>query len=274
VVQDLYPGYVNASILDSPSPLSGDFLLNRLESYSLALGRIFEHCTNTPECNQAYPNLRMLYFSALEQLEKKPIRAQVNDSIYFSINPQDGIYLVRRLLYMGDSKEKAPALIKALYEGSGSVIQEVLAFEWQLTGSLNTSMLLSVEKFENFNPGNTGEVIEAGYQNYPLIPVPLGYFDAIYRAGRHWHPAHMPLSARKFEPSDIPTLIFVNRFDPVTPPENGELFMKDLSRGHLLILDEGGHGQGNEECKAQVILTFMSAPHTTPGASCLNLYRK
>jgi pimeloyl-ACP methyl ester carboxylesterase len=274
VVQDLYPGFVHASILDSPSPLNGDFLLDRLESYSMALERILAHCFKTPECNQAYPDLRGMYLRAIEKLKENPIKVRVNDSIDFSINAQDGIYLIRRLLYMGDSKEKAPALIRALYEGSGPVIQEVLAFEWQITGSLNMSMLLSVEKFENFNPGNTARAISTRYSRYPLIPVKLGYFDALYQAGQHWHLGHMPLSSRKFEPSDIPTLIFVNRFDPVTPPENGELFLKDLPRGHLLILDEGGHGQGNRECKEQVMLKFMDAPHSSPGASCLNLYRE
>ncbi|MEJ2585716.1 MAG: alpha/beta hydrolase [Robiginitalea sp.] len=136
------------------------------------------------------------------------------------------------------------------------------------------SMLLSVEKFENFNPANTEAVVANHYEKYPLIPVTLGYFDAIYQSGRNWHPASMPVDDRKFETSDTPTLIFVNRYDPVTPPENGRLFMKNLPNGHLLILDEGGHGQGNQACKEQVMIGFMDTPGVLPDVSCLNLFNE
>jgi pimeloyl-ACP methyl ester carboxylesterase len=272
VVQDNFPAYVHASILDSPSPLSGDFLINRLDSYNLALTRIFEYCDKTPECNQKYPDLRSTYLSAIAGLRENPIKTSINDTIEFAINAQDGIYLLRRLLYMGNAREKAPEMIRALHMGSGEIIQEVLGFEWLLTGALNMSMLLSVEKFENFNPENTASVIAGNYDKYPLIPVTLGYFDAIYQAGRNWHAASMPLNERKFGKSDTPTLIFVNRYDPVTPPENGRLFMEDLSRGHLLILDEGGHGQGNQQCKELVMMDFMATPDSLPDVSCLNLY--
>ena len=274
VVQDYFPQFVHASILDSPSPLSGDFLINRLESYDLALGRIFEYCKGTPECSQKYPNLKGDYFKAIQGLENEPITVAVNDSIDFVINAQDGIYLLRRLLYMGNAREKAPEMVQALLKGSGDVLQEVLGFEWIVTGAVNMSMLLSVEKFENFNPENTGEVISGYYEKYPLIPVPLGYFDAIYQAGRNWHSASMPIPGRKFAKSDTPTLIFVNRYDPVTPPENGHLFMEDLTRGHLLILDEGGHGQGNQQCKEEVMMAFMDTPDRMPNVSCLNVYRE
>ena len=274
VVQDYYPQFVHASILDSPSPLSGDFLINRLESYNLALERIFDYCDNTPECRQEYPNLKGQYFKAIDRLGKDPIKTKVNDTIDFVINAQDGIYLLRRLLYMGNAREKAPEMIQALKSGSGEIIQEVLGFEWQITGAVNMSMLLSVEKYENFNADNTEGTIAGTYKKYPLIPETLGYFDAIYQAGRNWHPGSMPMVERKFEESDTPTLIFVNRYDPVTPPENGRLFMENLPNGHLLILDEGGHGQGNQQCKEQVMMDFMTAPDSLPDVSCLNVYKE
>ena len=72
--------------------------------------------------------------------------------------------------------------------------------------------------------------------------------------------------------SDIPTLIFVNRFDPVTPPKNGVLFQENLANATLLILDEGGHGGGNEVCKDLVMINFMNNPNAKLDVSCLNLY--
>ncbi|MGB5387834.1 MAG: alpha/beta fold hydrolase [Eudoraea sp.] len=272
IVQDMFPEYIHSSVLDSPSPLSGDFLLNRLDSYSLALGRIFEYCENDPDCKKQYPSLKDDYFKAISILKEKPLTVTMNDSINVTINAQDGIYLLRRLLYQSNSREKAPELIRAFIEGGGEVITEVLAFEYELTGGLNLTMLLSVEKFENFNPANTAAVILEDYKKYPLIPVKLGFFDAFYIAGMNWHANNLPLEERKFHDSDVPTLIFVNRFDPVTPPKNGHLFQENLSNGTLLILDEGGHGGGNRECKDQVMIDFMNNPNGQLNTSCLNIY--
>ncbi len=272
IVQDMFPEFIHSSVLDSPAPLSGDFLLNRLDSYSLALNRIFEYCENDTDCKRKYPNLKEDYFKAISILEQKPLTVAMNDSINVTINAQDGVYLLRRSLYQSNSREKAPELIKAFTEGGGEVINEVLQFEYEITGGLNLSMLLSVEKYENFNPANTAEIILEDYKKYPLIPVKLGFFDAFYIAGMNWHTNNLPLEERKFQDSDVPTLIFVNRFDPVTPPKNGILFMENLSKGKLLILDEGGHGGGNRECKNQVMIDFMNNPKEQLNTSCLNLY--
>lgn len=274
MVQDLFPEFIHSSVLDSPSPLSGDFLLDRLKSYSKALERIFEYCENQPECREKYPDLQADYFKAIARLGEAPLEVRLNDSIPFVINAQDGVYLLRRLLYQGNSREKAPELIHAFLRGGGEVINQVLQFEYELAGGLNETMLLSVEKYEQFNPANTPEVIRESYGAYPLLPVPLGFFDAFYQAGMDWHPGHMPMEDRVFQQSDVPTLIFVNRYDPVTPPENGLLFREQLSNGHLLILDEGGHGQGNQDCKERVMSDFMNNPALRPDVSCLNLYEQ
>lgn len=273
VVQDMFPKYIHSSVLDSPAPLSGDFLLNRLDSFSLALGRIFDYCANDVSCKEQYPNLKEDYFTAISKLEESPLTVTMNDSIPVTINAQDGIYLLRRLLYQNNAREKAPELIKAYMEGGGQVINEVLQFEYALTGGLNLTMLLSVEKYENFNTNNTASVIKASYKKYPLIPVKLGFFDAFYQAGMDWHSGSLPMEDRKFQDSDVPTLLFVNRFDPVTPPKNGMLFKENLTRAKLLILDEGGHGGGNNDCKNQVITDFMKDPNGELDTTCLNVFK-
>lgn len=272
VIQDLFPNYVHSSVLDSPAPLSGDFLLDRIDSFSLALGRIFNYCSNDPHCTSQYPKLKEDYFKAIATLEEKPLVVMLNGSLEVFINAQDGIYLLRRLLYTNKSREKAPELIMAFLEGGKPILEEVLQYERELAGRLNYTMLLSVEKYENFNPDNTPQVIKDHYTQQTLLPTKLGFFDAFYQAGMNWHGGSLPREERKFNDSDIPTLIFVNQFDPVTPPENGRLFMEKLSHGTLLILDEGGHGGGNRACKNQVIIEFMNNPASRPGVACLNLF--
>ena len=274
VVQDMFPEHIHSSILDSPSPLSTDFLMQRLESYELSLSRIFEYCNNNAECKVKYPNLKEDYFKAINALKDHPIKVSLKDSSDFYINAQDGIYLLRRLLYQADSREKGPELIQALKKGEGEILAQIIQSEYNLTSALNLTMLLSVEKFENFNPTNSTDKISNAYQKHPLIPAKLGFFDAFYQAGMQWHDGHMPIEKRKFKASDVPSLIFVNRFDPVTPPKYGYLFMEKLSRGQLFVLDEGGHGGGNQQCKMEVMIEFMDNPDKALDTSCLNIYKR
>lgn len=44
LVMEMYPEMVNSAMLDSPSPLKGDFLLSRLNGYTKALQRVIDNC--------------------------------------------------------------------------------------------------------------------------------------------------------------------------------------------------------------------------------------
>ena len=45
-----------------------------------------------------------------------------------------------------------------------------------------------------------------------------------------------------------------------------------LSKGKLFVLDEGGHGGGNPECKNRIINAFMDNPYGNLQTSCLSVY--
>ena len=69
-------------------------------------------------------------------------------------------------------------------------------------------------------------------------------------------------------------MIFVNQYDPVTPPENGALFQKDLATSKLYILDEAGHSGGDFNCKMKVMVEFMNSPNKNPDSSCLKIFKE
>ena len=273
VIQDMFPEKLHTVIHNSPAPLTGDFLINRLDSYGLALSRIFNYCKNNTGCNQQYPNLEADYHEAIAQLKKEPLEIDLDGQPFF-VNAQDGVYLIRRKLYGNDSRTAIPEMIKAFLEKDKSIIKNVVDFERRFGGGINSSMLLAVERYEQYMPQFTTNEVEAYYDNLPLLNVRLGYFDAVYEAGRDWHNAVLTESKKQFQPSSIPTLITVNQYDPVTPPENGHLFKKQLSNAHLFILDEGGHGGGNTACRHKVMIAFMDDPNQTLDSSCFNLYEE
>ncbi|MDW3648321.1 MAG: alpha/beta fold hydrolase [Bacteroidia bacterium] len=274
VVQDMFPEKVNCSLLNSPNPLGDDFLIDRMESYSLALSRIFDYCEGSEDCKKKYPNLKEEYIAAIKKLKQKPIIAKVKGEDFY-VNAQDAVYLLRRLLYGNASREKAPELIMAYKTGNTAPIEAVLANEILFTNFYNSSMWLSVERYEAFHEENTPKKIAAVYKKMELLPARLGIFTSAYTATmNHWHQSVLPVSERDFKQSAVPSLIMVNQYDPVTPPENGHIFQKHLSNSYLYILDEGGHGGGNEDCREKVMLEFMENPKKEPNTSCLNLYKE
>jgi len=276
VVQDMFPEKINSVILDSPAPMETDFLISRLDSYSLALQRIFDFCENDPECSENYPDLKETYMEAILSLKENPMKIVADDSTSFYVNAQDALYFIRRRLYRANAREGVPAFITAIHKREEAPMAESVKNEKDgMVAFLNTSMLLSVENHEQFDAKYTPEVIDSIYNTLPLFPDKLGFFTALYETGSIWHNNRLPNEDRVFQPSDVPTLIFVNQYDPVTPPEYGPIFEKKLSNGKLFVMDQGGHGATNSPCAFQVMMDFMDNPDISAlDTSCLNLYKE
>ncbi len=174
-------------------------------------------------------------------------------------------------MYGADSRTMVPSLVREYQEGGGPIIKNLIENEFKAT--YNYSMWISVERYEMFNPENTSEVIDEIYETLPLLPVKLGFFSPVYMALGDWHDASLSEDKKTFQSSSVPTMITVNHFDPVTPPENGHILMEDLTNGQLYILDEGGHGGGDVTCRNKVMIAFMDDPDSNLDTSCLNIYK-
>lgn len=166
----------------------------------------------------------------------------------------------------------APSLIRELKNGGGTLLKDLISDE--MGSNYNNLMWLSVERNEMFNPDNTEKEVETVYHNLPLLPAELGLFTAAYLAFENLHEGVLSEEKKVNQISEVPTLIMVNQYDPITPPENGYIFMEKLINGRLYVMDEGGHGGGNEECRTNIIIAFMDDPIKTPDTSCLQLKKE
>lgn len=273
VVQDMFPQKIHSVVLNSPNPLGEDFLVSRLKSYSLALERIFNYCKEDIKCNASYPHLTETYKTAIKALNDKSLMITLdNRDMDFYVNAQDAVYLIRRELYGTNSREKVPALIHSFLHREPEKVRDIINSEIDLISHYNSSMWLSVERYEAFDPKYTAQVIDSIYTTLELFPARLGLFTSFYLAGHNWHNSVLPALEKTFKSSAVPTLIFVNQYDPVTPPEHGIIMKKDLSNSQLFIMDEGGHGGGDFICMDRVIQSFMDEPSRELDSSCLNLY--
>ncbi len=274
LVQDMFPEKVKTVILDSPNLMTDDFLIDRITGYSRAAEKIFKFCETDKDCSAKYPNLRTDYASSIKSLQTKPLRIDVEGDAFY-LNSQDAMFFLRHRLYRNDAKEAFPAFVEALKNSEKKPILEAIISEKEdvQDGGFNTSMFLAVSVFESMNEANTSDVIKNVYSQHPNFPEKLGFFTNLYQEGMKWHNGRLPISQRKFNISSIPTVIFVNQYDPVTPPENGPLFKEKLTNSRLYILDEAGHSGGDNDCKMKVMTALMDDPAFDPTAKCLRLYK-
>ncbi len=269
-VQDLYPGYLNAVIHNSPALSSGDLLIDRLHNYSNALEKILNYCENDSGCNKQYPHLQQTYLKAIDNIKNQPLELEVRGEPYY-VNAQDAIYFLRKELYSSGALKNVPALIVELKERGGPILEKLVAHNFEM--NYNNLMWLAVERNEMFNPENTEEKIGKVYKRLQLLPEELGLFTAVYIAFKDLHAGSLSEEKSAFQFSDVPTMILVNQYDPVTPPKNGYIFKEKIPNALLYVLDEGGHGGGNEDCRTRVMIDFMNDPSKIPDFSCMKLVR-
>jgi pimeloyl-ACP methyl ester carboxylesterase len=269
VVADYFPDKIHTAVYDSPAPHRNDYLLTRLDDYSSALRKVFDYCMADPECSGQYPSLEAEYFRVLDRLSREPIEAIFNGRP-FIVNPQDAIFFLRYELYKSDARSLAPKFIEALRTNDVNWINDVIDSRGMSTS--NYAMFLACENYEEYDHSVTEQVVAQKYEELELLPYELPIFTSMYLGSSDFLEAYATEEMREYDVSEIPSLIFVNQFDPVTPPENAAIFEAKMTNAQSFILDAGGHGGGDMECKRAIMDAFMTSPNGELDTSCLELY--
>ncbi|HMQ05788.1 MAG TPA: alpha/beta fold hydrolase [Saprospiraceae bacterium] len=270
VIMDLFPNRIKAAILDSPALFENDFIKMRIKSFAQSLELIFSYCETDSNCRSMYPDLRRDYKEGLTDLQNQPMMITLN-STDFVLNAQDAMYFLRYLMYRSNSKETVPEIIKAIKNRDTDKISEMFQPLASMMSSGNLTMFLATERFEFYDKTIDEQQLYEWYEEYGHFPAPMGLFHNLYLAAKDWMEDEADPSRRQFYPSEVPAIIFVNKYDPVTPPSNGYAMLEDLSNGFLFVLDEEGHGQGNFDCKIEVTKNFLINVTQKPDPGCLNV---
>lgn len=269
VVADYFPERIHTAIYDSPAPHRNDYLITRMEDYNSSLRKVLDYCEADRACNEAHPNLEATYFDVLDRLATDPLEAEYEGKPFF-LNPQDAIFFLRYELYKNDSRSLAPRFIHALDNGDMEWINRVVDGRGMTTS--NYAMFLACENYEEYDHDITSEVVAQKYEELELLPYELPIFTSLYLGSSDFLKSHATDDMKEYEVSEVPSLIFINQFDPVTPPENAAIFQSKMTDSRAFIIDEGGHGGGDMECKRKIMDAFMTSPHADLDTGCLDLY--
>jgi pimeloyl-ACP methyl ester carboxylesterase len=265
MVMKYFPEWVAGVVLDAPNTLSGKALEQRFPDFLRSLNLCLENCKQDVECNSRYPNLQSKLLEALVSLAEAPVTVNLLDRP-FTINPQDAIFFMRYLLYRSDAFRTLPEYIHAILSRNLQKVQQLSQWPAEMLIIANTSMFMCVNTYEELDVG-TSDNVNALLASEPVFAYGLAWFQSLVPGLSAWHDGRISTEERYLPTLATPTLIIVNEFDPITPPENTKAFEAVLSSVYVLQIHDYGHGS-EIPCVLEAKSKFLRDPNQFEAVYC------
>lgn len=267
-----HPQGLRAVILDSVVPPEINYLEAIAASEDRVLRELFAACEADPDCRRGYPDLEARFFALLRRLDEEPVAITLEDpdtgDRYETV--LDGASLrsfIFQILYSPGVVGAFPKMVSDLEKGDTRYIQlmwPLLLFDQNLAEGMYYSVICAEDADINLD--------ELSYDGlYPEIAdSAVVDLQSFIDSCNLW--AVDPLDSTIDDPviSDIPTLLFSGRFDPVTPPAFAESAAAGLSRATNLVDPIAAHGGVFfNPCSGNIVKEFLDDPMNVPDTSCL-----
>ncbi len=268
-----HPEALRSVILDAVVPTQTNFLTGVSETMDRAFSQLFEACAADVTCQTDYPNLEQRFFDLVDRLNESPIRITLTDpetrqSYDATLTGDDLLDVMFQYLYQTDFIPVLPKLIDDISRGDYAFLANTLPlFLFDRTFSMG--MYHSVLCAEDADFG-LSDVTMTGVRPQ-FSESAQAQTEAFLDVCAQWNVP--PLGPLLDEPvrSDIPTLLFSGRFDPITPPTYAAEAARTLPRSYSYTFPVNGHGTAlpGTPCTNQIITAFLTNPTVEPNAACV-----
>ncbi|QTH64780.1 alpha/beta fold hydrolase [Psychrosphaera ytuae] len=246
-----FPESVKTAVLDSNAPMQlviGFFGKTSERAFDM----LVEDCKNTESCHKAFPNLKQDYLDFAERLKKGPIKVDMfhpltGKPVEFVMTDSKVIESLRGLLYSLGTRSMLPYAINRAASGDYRMIAALIgqqADSERQPGQLYNGLTLNILCNEDiprampsdikkdgdnyFNGNNTFEQFSSACEHWPKFEVESGFNE--------------PLK------TDVPVLLFSGLYDPVTPPEYGDMAMETLENAKHVVIKQASHVASFNQC--------------------------
>lgn len=279
-----HPDIVRSAVLDAVYPPNAQRESEYLPNLHRVFTTFFAGCAAEPACDDLYPNLEDVFYDTVDRLNADPEVVETVDpftgedrEVYV-----DGGVLIRGLFEMLYSTDAIPQLPRAIYDAADEVydvfVDNVL-FSLASNEFFSIGMYYAVECYEE-TPFDSYEATIASGEGLPpqLVDYWLNYAeeDSFFAFCDNWTGGETADSLEdEGVVSDIPSLVVVGTYDPITPPEWAQRAAEGLSNSYYYEFEGVGHSVyfGAGRCGSGIIAGFVSDPTTEPNASCVDLFR-
>jgi pimeloyl-ACP methyl ester carboxylesterase len=242
---------------------------------------IFKACANDPQCNAAFPNISSVFDALIVKLnteqptinvpvsETESIPVQINGDLFFNV--------LNQLLYSPSFLPLVPIYVSVTSAGNYAPFASILS---QLflggDGTNSDGMYQSVVCSDVAQFTSEGEMRRLLESVTPAYRRTLGLFSLSQsRICKEWG-VRPDIFATFPVISDIPTLLQVGFFDPITPPQYARGVERSLLSDQTANYPAGSHGAtfassepGDQgECAQGILTRFWQNPRANLDVRC------
>ncbi len=268
----LRPEILRSVILDSVVPPQTNFVIEATRAENRALTELFAACAAAARCASDYPGLEQIYLAQIERLARAPARARMVDPetgrAFNTVIDGDAFRAILfQSLYSTELIPLLPQLIFDVRDGNFGTLGNIgglFTFDQSVANGMYMSVICAEDA--DFKPADAvSPELRPALARYAVQDA------AEFQAGcRAWNVEPLPGSVDDPVVSDLPTLILNGRFDPITPPRNGEDVARTLKRSFVFTFPNTGHGAlQSESCAADIAGAFLDTPDMPPASACL-----
>ena len=273
-----YPEGLRSVVLDAVYPPDVDLYTEAPANFNRALERLFEACAHNSVCNQAYPDLRAVFFETVARLDANPVLREIENPFTGEEYQawMDGntlLALTFQLLYDSKIRYLIPQYIYAANQGDYTAFDRIRGNLMGLMKVSSRGMMFSVQCHEELTFSSMEE-FRLAMTRYPELG--SMYESALlgglaYEACELWGAGRAEASANQPVYSDIPTLVMNGEFDPITPPAWGMHAAETLRKSFVYEYPGIGHGASVAEgCPSRMMVAFLEDPDAAPSDDCIS----
>jgi pimeloyl-ACP methyl ester carboxylesterase len=260
--------------MDSPYPPHAGYDWNR-EGALNAFERMFNDCRADTLCNAAYPDLRNRFVDTLRRVKAEGIT--VGDT---TIDFPKAFGMIYSAIYMSPSLHRTPLLIDAAARGDYALFLEVgstpplfppAGYELSRLSSMgvNASVMCAEDIFFPAAP-ETRTALTAPWPDDVVEMITPEGWDYDVRCAA-WPVKRTDPVLNEPVTTDVPTIVLVGAYDPITPPEFAEAMLLTMSKGTLVLDPSTAHALfvDDNACVHDIMVRFVDAPEEHVDVSCL-----
>jgi pimeloyl-ACP methyl ester carboxylesterase len=273
-----YPEGIRSVVINSVLPLEKSFSVEASTATANAIMRMLNACASDAACHNAYPDLQNVLFEVVERLNAEPIPITVTNPLDSQTYPAllSGDAVLGNLLTFLYVTQIVPVLPQAIYNVHNqdySLMTQLSSTRLALLDLLSRGVNLSVLCSDDLigrTPEDLLEIRAALPQQLVGSASPQAVVEyGIFGMCKNWPVEEAAPSVKEPLVSDIPTLVLEGEFDPVTPPEYGQLVASHLANSHFFEFAGVGHDVLSNECARTIAGAFVKDPTQAPEAACL-----
>ena len=273
-----HPQGIRSVVITSVLPLEKSFFIESSTTTANAVMRLLSACAADKACSHAYPDLQDTLFAVIDQLNAEPVPISVTNPLdgqsYEAVLTGDMVLgnLVT-FLYITQIIPVLPQAIHDVHNRDYDLMTQLSSTKLSLLDLTSRGMMMSV--FCTYDLiGRTPEDllnIRAALprQLVSSIDPELLIEYSTFGLCENWPVEQAGAWVKEPLVSEIPTLVLEGEFDPVTPPEYGELVAGYLSSSYFFEFPGVGHDILANACAREMAGDFLDDPTQAPDTACI-----